>query len=126
MALIRKCGSRLCFHIQSIATRLRVKRDPEAAIVGKTRVEPGDDRRTKRPPGNVCRWTSLYVIGYNVSMQNDAIPDAAPIQGSAAVPGGLAIAAPAISPRSNAPEWIGTELRRNGLTTTALNAATAS
>jgi hypothetical protein len=50
-------------------------------------VEPDDDRRTKRLPGNVCRWTSLYVTGYNASMQNDAIPDAAPIQGSAAVSG---------------------------------------
>src|SRR5258708_38714000 len=103
MAIIRTYGSRLCFHIQSIAAGLRVKRDAEAAIVGKSRVEPGDDRRPKRLPGNVCGWTSLYVIGYNVSMQNDAIPDAAPIQESAAVSGGLAIAAPAISPRSNGP-----------------------
>ncbi len=56
-------------------------------------------------------------------MQNDAIPDAAPIQGSAAVSGGLAIAAPAISLRSNGPPADWTELRRNGLTTAALSAA---
>jgi hypothetical protein len=52
-----------------------------AAIVGRTGVELGDD-----PTRNVCRWESIYLYGYNVSVGKDAIPDAARIHGGRQYP----------------------------------------